>query len=278
LKAVQPGTATKRTLLQSRVLIVGGAGAIGQGVSQALRKYGARIMGIDLIGGPEILQADITNDEATRDAVQHILTKFNGLDILINAAGVGFPQDAGAPPDDGVLQTLNINLLGPWRVTSYAMSALIASHGRIINIASGLAFANVPFAAAYSASKRALSAWSDVLRVEYGSHIGITTIYPGYVKTPIHVHAEEAGLSLSGLVREESLNCVVETVVQACIGKPRRDLATTRRGALEIGLARHFPALVDHIILDRMQRFGRRKGYDHAPLASGMLERMRLRK
>jgi len=158
------------------------------------------------------------------------------------------------------------------------MSALIASHGRIINIASGLAFANVPFAAAYSASKHALSAWSDVLRMEYGSHVSVTTIYPGYVKTPIHLHAEVAGVSLSGLVREESLDCVVETVVQACTGKPRRDLATTRRGALEIGLARHFPALVDRIILNRMQRLERRKGYDHAPLASGMRERMRLTK
>jgi NAD(P)-dependent dehydrogenase (short-subunit alcohol dehydrogenase family) len=263
-----------QSLYQKRVLVIGAAGAIGQGVSRALRERGARVKGIDRQQGADIVQADIADSQAVQDAVCQVTEMLGGLDILINAAGIGLPQDAGAPPDDSVTKTLNVNLLGPWRVTAYALPALLASHGRIINIASGLAFANVPFAAAYSASKRALAAWSDVLRLEYGSQVSVTTIYPGYVDTPIHVPVEAAGLSLRGLVREEPLHAVVSTVVRACTGKPRRDLATTRIGSIEIGLARHFPALVDRIILARMLRLGQTKRYNNAPLALGMLKRM----
>jgi hypothetical protein len=67
---------------------------------------------------------------------------------------------------------------------------------------------------------------------------------------------------------------VVSTIVGACTGRPRRDLATTRTGTFEIGLARHFPTLVDRIILQRMQKLKRTGKFDHAPLASGMLNRI----
>lgn len=157
------------------------------------------MLGIDRAGGPEVVEADITDDEAVRAAVEKVLAELGGLDVLINAAGIGPVQDAGAHPDTSVLQTLNVNMLGPWRVAGNTMPALVESRGRVINVASGLAFATVPFASAYAASKRALSAWSDTLRMEYGSHVGITTIYPGYVKTPIHAHASAAGLSLGRL-------------------------------------------------------------------------------
>lgn len=273
MKANRPGVATWRNLSRSRVLVVGGAGAIGAGISRALRERGARVLGIDRAPGPDIIEADITDDDATCAAVQRVLAELGGLDVLINAAGIGLVQDAGQPPDESVTKTLAINLLGPWRVAGYALPALLESRGRIINVASGLAFANVPFASAYGASKRALAAWSDALRIEYGSHIGVTTIYPGYIKTPIHVHAEAAGLSLAGLVPEEPLSAMVSTTVRACTGRPRRDLTTTRRSGFGIGVARHLPALADRAILGQLQRLARGKRYENAPLAAGMLKR-----
>lgn len=273
MKANRPGMATWQSLAQSRVLVVGGAGAFGAGISRVLRERGARVMGIDRVHGPDIVEADITDDDATREAVQRVLTELGGLDVLINVAGIGLIQDAGLPPDESVTKTLEINLLGPWRVTGYALPALLESRGRVINVSSGLAFANVPFASAYAASKRALAAWSDALRIEYGSHVGVTTIYPGYIKTPIHVHAEAAGLSLAGLVPEEPLSAMVNTTVRACTGRPRRDVVTTRRSGVGIGVARHFPALADRAILRQLQQLARGKRYANAPLAAGMLKR-----
>ena len=63
---------------------------------------------------------------------------------------------------------LDVNLLGPWRVTAAAMPALRAARGRVVNVASGLANIAVPLATAYCMSKRGLVAYSDALRLEHG--------------------------------------------------------------------------------------------------------------
>lgn len=262
-----------RTLYGQRVLVSGANGAIGKATCEALREQGARVVGLDRRGGPELVEVDITDKEAVQAAVARAIEELGGLDIVINAAGIGLPVDAGSLPGDEVALTLEVNFLGPWIVTACALPALLASRGRVINVASGLAFANVPFASAYAASKRALSAWSDALRLEYGSHIDVVLINPGYIHTPIHIPSEEAGVSLQDLVREEPLEAAVQTLVRACLGRPRRATATTRMGGLEIGLARHFPALTDLIIMARLRRLGRMRRYEKASLAQGMLKR-----
>jgi NAD(P)-dependent dehydrogenase (short-subunit alcohol dehydrogenase family) len=262
-----------RDLRDKRVLLVGASGGIGKATCEELRRLGARVVGIDRKADTGVLEADITDREAVQSAVTRAIEELGGLDILVNVAGVGLPCDAGAIPGEEVELTLRVNLLGPWLVTACALPALLASRGRVITVASGLAFANVPFAAAYAASKRAVAAWSDALRLEYGSHIDVTTVYPGYIKTPIHAASLAAGVSLEGLVREEPLRATVRTLARACQGRPKRDMTTTRLGALEIGLARHFPALVDLIIMARLNRLNRAGHYTESKLAKGMLER-----
>lgn len=265
-----------RDLHGKRVLMTGASGGIGKATCEELRRLGARVVGIDRKADAGVLEADITDRAAVQRAVQQALDELGGLDILLNVAGIGLPQDAGMMPGEEVEITLEINLLGPWTVTACALPALLASHGRVITVASGLAFANVPFASAYAASKRAVAAWSDALRLEYGSHIDVTTVYPGYIKTPIHTASLAAGVSLEGLVREEPLSGAVKTLVSACQGRPKRDLATTRMGRLEIGLARHFPSLVDLAIMGRLHRLGRQRRYTESKLAKGMLERWKV--
>jgi NAD(P)-dependent dehydrogenase (short-subunit alcohol dehydrogenase family) len=76
--------------------------------------------------------------------------------VLINNAGLGTPQSAGRVPDEAALEVLDVNLVGPWRVTSAALPALPATRGRVINVASGLAHITVPFATAYTMSKRGI--------------------------------------------------------------------------------------------------------------------------
>ncbi len=90
------------------------------------------------------------------------------------------------PPDEEALAVLDVNLIGPWRVTSAALPALRESRGRVVNVASGLAHITVPFATAYTMSKRGVVAYSDALRLEHGDAITVTTVYPGYIRTRIH--------------------------------------------------------------------------------------------
>ena len=77
-------------------------------------------------------------------------------------------------------------MVGPWRVTSAALADLRAARGRVVNVASGMAFVALPFAAAYAMSKHGVVAYSQALRLEHSDAISVTTVYPGFIRTPIH--------------------------------------------------------------------------------------------
>ena len=180
--------------------------------------------------------------------------------MLINYAGVGFPQRAGARPDAGAEAVIDINLMGPWRCTGAAIDALLASRGRVVNVSSGLAHLAIPLAAAYCASKSGLVAYSNALRHEHGDTITVTTVYPGYIRTPIH----EAGRGPGRRPRGHRPGRVGRrtpraTLVRAALGPPARDLATTRRGTASYAALRLVPrGVMDRLTLRSFQRAFRR--------------------
>jgi NAD(P)-dependent dehydrogenase (short-subunit alcohol dehydrogenase family) len=199
-----------------------------------------------------------------------------GLDVLINNAGVGFSQSAGLPPDDKALAVLEVNMIGPWRMTAAALPALRESRGRVVNVASGLAHVTAPFATAYCMSKRAVVAYSDALRLEHGDAITVTTVYPGYIKTPIHDSSVEDGFALDGLVPEEPLSSAAATLARAALGPPARDLATTRQGAVGYALARRAPRrLMDRLTLRTLRRHIARGHFDRSKMAREFVGRLR---
>ena len=154
---------------------------------------------------------------------------------------------------------IDVNLIGPWRVTAAALPALRESRGRVVNVASGLAHLTVPFATAYCMTKRGIVAYSDALRLEHGDQITVTTVYPGYIKTPIHDAAEADGFALEGAVPEERARRRRRDAARAALGRPVRDLATTRAGTVEYFLARRSPRrLLDALTSSAVRRMVRR--------------------
>src|SRR3954447_1662123 len=186
-----------------RVLITGAAGGIGTAATAELRRRGATVVGLDLTGAD--IDCDVRDQASVDAAVARAIEQLGGLDVLINNAGLGTPQSAGAAPDDDALDVLAVNLVGPWRVTAAALPALRASRGRVINVASGLAHITVPFATAYTMSKRGVVAYSDSLRLEEGDRITVTSVYPGYIRTRIHERSTAAGVPLEGAVPVEDV-------------------------------------------------------------------------
>ena len=245
--------------MSRRVLLTGAANGIGAGTMQALREQGATVVGLDLAAGENVIACDVTDQAAVDAAVAEAVERLGGLDVLVNNAGVGFAQSAGERPDERAEAVLQVNLLGPWRVTAAALPALRESRGRVVNVASGLSFLTVPFATAYCMSKRGLVAYSDALRAEYGTEITVTTVYPGYIRTRIHDAAAESGIGLHGMVPEEQLDDAVATLVRATLGPPRRDLATTRRGTLSYAVLSRLPRrAVDRGMNAHLERMARR--------------------
>jgi NAD(P)-dependent dehydrogenase (short-subunit alcohol dehydrogenase family) len=152
---------------------------------------------------------------------------------------------------------IDVNLVGPWRVTAAALAALRVSRGRVINVASGLAHLALPYGTAYCMSKRGLTAYSDALRLEHGDAITVTTIYPGYIRTPIHDQSRAAGVALEGTVPVERVQDAARTIARAALGPPARDLATTRGGAIGYAFMRHLPRRwLDAIVRRRLERLG----------------------
>lgn len=262
--------------MSPRVLITGAASGIGAGAAEELRRRGADVVGLDLAGGDDgIIACDVTDQDSVDGAVAAAIERLGGLDALINCAGIGLPQSAGERPGTDATRVLEVNLLGPWRVTAAALEALRESRGRVINIASGLAHLTIPFAPAYCMSKRGLVGYSDALRLEYGTEIDVTTVYPGYIRTPIHDAAAELGVSLEGAVPAERLADAVATVVRATLGPPARDLATTRQGTVGYALLKLAPrGLVDRISQRRLRAAVRRGDMDASELAAGFRERL----
>jgi NAD(P)-dependent dehydrogenase (short-subunit alcohol dehydrogenase family) len=260
-----------------RIIITGAAGGIGTAATAALRANGARVVGLDLRGAD--IDCDVRDQASIDRAVAAALERLGGgLDVLINNAGLGTPQSAAAAPDDDALDVLAVNLVGPWRMTSAALPALRASRGRVINVASGLAHITVPFATAYTLSKRGVVAYSDTLRLEEGDRITVTTVYPGYIRTPIHERSTAAGVPLEGAVPAERVEDAARALTRAALGPPVRDLATTRQGAIGYALARLAPRRVlDRITTARMRKLALRGHFDARGIAGGYAGRLRER-
>jgi len=263
--------------MSARVLVTGASGGIGGAATAALRSRGARVIGLDLAADPanDVLACDVRDQAAVDGAVAEALARLGGLDVLVNNAGIGIPQSAGLAPDADALAVIDVNLLGPWRVTSAALPALREARGRVVNVASGLAHITVPFATAYCMSKRGLVAYSDTLRIEHGDAITVTTVYPGYIRTAIHDAARERGVGLEGAVPAEKLSDAAGTLVRAALGPPARDLATTRSGTVAYAIVRRLPrGLLDRIGDRQLRRLARKGHFARSPMAADLHARL----
>jgi NAD(P)-dependent dehydrogenase (short-subunit alcohol dehydrogenase family) len=264
--------------MSKRVIITGAAGGIGAAAAQGLRDRGATVIGLDLNADPEhdILECDVRDQRSVDSAVAAAIKRLGGLDVLINNAGVGPTQSAGEAPDESALAAVEVNMLGPWRVTSAALPALREARGRVVNVASGLAYMSVPFATAYCMTKRAVVAYSDALRIEHGDAISVTTVYPGYIRTPIHDASNEDGFALEGVVPAEPLESAARTLVRAALGRrPARDLATTRRGSIEYAFLSRAPrGLIDRGMRTRLRQLARKGHFKRTQVARDFVTRI----
>jgi NAD(P)-dependent dehydrogenase (short-subunit alcohol dehydrogenase family) len=262
--------------MSKRVIVTGAASGIGEGTAQALRSKGCSVVGLDVQARDDVIACDVRDQASVDTAVAQAIELLGGLDVLINSAGVGDPQSAAERPDEDALKVIDINLLGTWRVTAAAIDALRESRGRVVNISSGLAHLTIPLATAYTLSKRGVVAYSDSLRLEMAGEVGVTTVYPGYIRTPIHNASAAKGVRLEGVVPAEPLEAAVATLVKAALSpRPYRDLATSRQGAAGYSLFRRIPRrTLDRLTLKRLRATAARGHFDESELAGPLRKRL----
>lgn len=270
----------RRSAAGRRVLITGASGTLGRELGRRLVAEGAVVVGLDIAPTGdepfEVVACDITDDASAAAGVASAIALLDGLDILVNNAGIGGPAPAELAPGDEVRRQLEINLVGTWRITAACVDALVASRGRVVMVTSRMAVMQLPLAAAYGASKRAMVAYADALRLELATHVGVTCVYPSAVRSPIHDSTAAAGLSLEGMSSYESLEGVVDAIHLAALSvRARRDITTTGRGAVEFFLSRHLPQLTDTIVCRTLAGRAAAGAFDEAHLAAGVVTRHR---
>lgn len=176
------------------VLITGASSGIGYQTAELLAQKGYKVYGAARRTEKlselkefevETVYLDITKEESLKAVVDHVMDKEKRIDILINNAGYG---SLGAVEDVTVAEAKNqfeVNLFGLARLTQLVLPHMRAQkRGQIINMSSMGGRLTTYFGTWYHATKYALEAFSDALRMEVKSFgIDVTLIEPGVIKT-----------------------------------------------------------------------------------------------
>ena len=178
-------------------LITGASSGIGYAIAKALLEDGYRLIltarreerlnefQSDLV---DIVPGDLTNNKFVDSLDQYVVDKFGKCDILINNAGiieVGTIEDIDI---EKISHMIRINIEASFRLTYRFMKQFKKQgYGHLINMSSVLGTKVRPTAGAYAATKFAMEALSEALRLELiGSNIKISCIEPGLVMTELH--------------------------------------------------------------------------------------------
>ena len=185
------------------VLVTGGSRGIGLAIVRAFADLGDRVavhhrdsagLAAEIVAalpgsGHTVVQADLADPDAVREAVDAACETLGGLDVLVNNAGVYREHDITRASYDewqaAWQGTIGLNLTGAANVTWCAVQHMVAAGGgRIINVSSRGAFRGEPRHPAYGASKAGLNAFGQSLARALAPHgITVTGVAPGYVAT-----------------------------------------------------------------------------------------------
>jgi NAD(P)-dependent dehydrogenase (short-subunit alcohol dehydrogenase family) len=157
------------------------------------REDGERLVGEAPAGRIEPLTLDVTELEQIRLAASRVSELGGGgesspgrLDALVNNAGIGVGGPLELIHPDDLRRQFDVNVLGQVAVMQALLPALRAARGRIVFVSSVGGRVAMAFTAPYAASKHAIEAIGDALRVELRtSHVQVALVEPGSVATPI---------------------------------------------------------------------------------------------
>jgi NAD(P)-dependent dehydrogenase (short-subunit alcohol dehydrogenase family) len=153
-------------------------------------------------GAPDVAtqECDAGREEEVRSAVAAAVTRFGGLDVLVNVAGILSLERTADVSLEVWNRVLQINLTGTFLFCREALPHLLDGGGVIVNTSSTSALAGMPYAAAYGASKGGILALTRTLAVEYAkAGLRAVAICPGSIKTAMGSRAnlpENADFSL----------------------------------------------------------------------------------
>ncbi|QEC68011.1 SDR family oxidoreductase [Panacibacter ginsenosidivorans] len=223
------------------ILIAGATGSIGAALVKLLMDSGANVFITgrnekkirqvaisNKISGEKIFAADLSNEEQVKQLKERYFMAMPGIDVLINASGIGIIKPVEQLTEDDFMQTINTNLYASFLlVKTFLPPMKEMKKGLIINIPGVLGKVPMAGAAAYSASKYGLVGMMQSIREELKrTEIRITNLFLGGVDSAFWdtidlrvqrdkmIIAEEAAKAIWFLCQQPASGVVSEMVLQ----------------------------------------------------------------
>jgi short-subunit dehydrogenase len=219
-------------------------------VADQCRQHGAMVF---------VRPTDVGDEQACRGLIADTVTRFGGIDTLVNNAGMSAHALLEEVKDLTWYEDLmRINLWGSVWCTHAALPHLTASRGRIVAVSSLAGLVGVPGRTAYSTTKFAMNGFFEALRVEVAPHgVSVTIAYPGVVATEIRYRgynakgeaAGQSGLDESGAMSVETCARLIRTGLNA----RQRDIVMSAKGKLSRWMKLIAPWLVDQLALKALK-------------------------
>lgn len=182
----------------SRIWITGAGSGIGLALAEQLAQAGHPLVitarsasSLEALASRydriQVAPADVTDPEALQAVARVIEEKLGGLDVAILNAGTCEYLDKGRVDSALIKRVMETNFMGLVYSLEAIQPLLVkSSHPYLVAVSSSAAYAPLPRAEAYGASKAAVSYFMESLRVDLAEQgVGVTVVYPGFVKTPL---------------------------------------------------------------------------------------------
>jgi NAD(P)-dependent dehydrogenase (short-subunit alcohol dehydrogenase family) len=255
------------------VLVTGGSSGLGLSIAEGFVAAGARvaIAGLEAdavqkvtermrAAGSDVLgvQADITRQEDVDRLIGQTVDYFGRLDVLVNNAGRSMRGKVLDTTPEQFRDLMELNLIALVRCTRAAMPHLLQQHGHVVNIGSLAAKSAARWVGAYPATKFAVAAYSQQLRLELGPQgLHVLLVCPGPIQrkdarlyplagledVPESARAPGAGVQVRAIPPER----LSRAILRAC-QRRQPELVIPGKARLLFALAQLWPSLGDWIV------------------------------
>lgn len=234
---------TLKNFAGSVAVVTGGASGIGLATARALYTQGAHVVLAD-INSEGLQQAaqlvhqsnpsstahivavvtDVADEEKVRELMRQALDTCGRIDLVVCSAGIGRGGLIDTFTAAEMQTMMNINFMGIYHCVQAALSAMRHQQGgHFVFLSSVAGKLGSPYLSGYCATKWAVRGFSIALRAElHGTGIGITTVYPAWVDTPM-IHQENDDIQNMTIVALLTPEQVADEILQA-VQEEKRDL------------------------------------------------------